>query len=72
MKRLIPLGIFGVLIVFLVIGLSLKPKEIPSPLIGKVAPTFSLPVLNQENQIFTPLGVSAAVQSTHFSMSSPR
>ncbi|NBY64141.1 MAG: DsbE family thiol:disulfide interchange protein [Betaproteobacteria bacterium] len=54
MKRLIPLGIFGVLIVFLVIGLSLKPKEIPSPLIGKVAPTFSLPVLNQENQIFTP------------------
>ena len=54
MKRLIPLGIFGVLIVFLVIGLGLKPKEIPSPLIGKVAPTFSLPVLNQENQIFTP------------------
>lgn len=54
MKRLIPLGIFGVLIVFLVIGLSLKPKEIPSPLIGKAAPTFSLPVLNQEGQIFTP------------------
>jgi len=54
MKRLIPLGIFGVLIVFLVIGLSLKPKEIPSPLIGKMAPTFLLPVLNQENQIFTP------------------
>ena len=54
MKRLIPLGIFGVLIVFLVIGLGLKPKEIPSPLIGKVAPTFSLPVLNQEGQIFTP------------------
>ena len=40
MKRLIPLGIFGVLIVFLVIGLGLKPKEIPSPLIGKAAPTF--------------------------------
>ncbi|MCF8194372.1 MAG: DsbE family thiol:disulfide interchange protein [Polynucleobacter sp.] len=54
MKRLIPLGIFGVLIVFLVIGLGLKPKEIPSPLIGKAAPTFSLPVLNQEGQIFTP------------------
>ena len=54
MKRLIPLGIFGVLIVFLVIGLGLKPKEIPSPLICKAAPTFSLPVLNQEGQIFTP------------------
>ena len=54
MKRLIPLGIFGVLIVFLVIGLGLKPKEIPSPLIGKAAPTFSLPVLNQVGQIFTP------------------
>ena len=36
------------------IGLGLKPKEIPSPLIGKAAPTFSLPVLNQEGQIFTP------------------
>jgi len=27
-------------------GLSLNPKEVPSPLIGKAAPEFSLPMLN--------------------------
>lgn len=48
MKR-IPLILFAVLMVFLVIGLSLKPKEIPSPFIGKVAPNFELPVLNQSS-----------------------
>jgi hypothetical protein len=32
MKKL-PLIIFAILVVFLVIGLSLKPKEIPSPFI---------------------------------------
>ena len=46
MKRyLIPLGVFAVLVAFLAIGLGLKPREIPSPLIDKPAPAFSLPVL---------------------------
>jgi cytochrome c biogenesis protein CcmG, thiol:disulfide interchange protein DsbE len=46
MKRyLIPLGVFVVLVAFLAIGLGLKPREIPSPLIDKPAPAFSLPVL---------------------------
>jgi cytochrome c biogenesis protein CcmG/thiol:disulfide interchange protein DsbE len=49
MKRL-PLIIFGILVVFLVIGLSLKPKEIPSPFIGKPAPAFELNVLNQSDR----------------------
>jgi cytochrome c biogenesis protein CcmG/thiol:disulfide interchange protein DsbE len=46
MKRyLIPLGIFLVLAVFLGVGLKLNPREVPSPLVGKAAPAFSLPTL---------------------------
>ncbi|QWF69430.1 DsbE family thiol:disulfide interchange protein [Methylomonas paludis] len=44
-KYLIPLLLFIVLAVFLAVGLNLNPKEIPSPLIGKPAPEFNLPVL---------------------------
>ncbi len=48
MKRyLVPLALFGVLVAFLAIGLRLNPREVPSPLIDKVAPTFSLPRLSQ-------------------------
>jgi cytochrome c biogenesis protein CcmG/thiol:disulfide interchange protein DsbE len=49
-KALIPLGIFIVLLVFLGIGLTRDPHEIPSPLIGKPAPTFTAPVLNKPGQ----------------------
>jgi len=54
MKRFLPLIIFGVLCVILVIGLQLNPKEIPSPLIGKSAPQFKLPILSQSSTTFTP------------------
>ena len=49
-KTYIPLGIFAVLLVFLGIGLTRDPHEIPSPLIGKPAPSFSAPVLDEPNQ----------------------
>jgi len=42
LKFLIPLAAFGVLAWFLYSGLSLNPREVPSPLIGKPAPAFSL------------------------------
>ena len=46
MKRyLIPLALFIVLAVFLAVGLNLKPHEVPSPLVGKPAPAFTLPLL---------------------------
>ncbi|MBI3529301.1 MAG: DsbE family thiol:disulfide interchange protein [Betaproteobacteria bacterium] len=45
MKRFLPLGIFLVLAVFLALGLSLDPREVPSPLIDKAAPAFRLPQL---------------------------
>ncbi|MFZ2121869.1 MAG: DsbE family thiol:disulfide interchange protein [Rhodoferax sp.] len=46
-KAYIPLGIFAVLLVFLAIGLTRDPHEIPSPLIGKPAPAFTAPVLGK-------------------------
>jgi cytochrome c biogenesis protein CcmG/thiol:disulfide interchange protein DsbE len=49
LKYLLPLGIFLGLVAFLVAGLSLNPKEVPSPLIGKPAPAFRLPLLENQN-----------------------
>jgi cytochrome c biogenesis protein CcmG, thiol:disulfide interchange protein DsbE len=43
---LVPLAAFAVLAMFLGRGLSLNPREVPSPLIGKPAPTFTLPRLD--------------------------
>lgn len=45
MKYLLPLVLFVALAVFLAIGLKLNPREIPSPLLDKPAPAFSLPIL---------------------------
>jgi len=39
----LPLLVFAVMAVFLAIGLTMDPREIPSPLIGKSVPDFSLP-----------------------------
>ncbi|MGB5081262.1 MAG: DsbE family thiol:disulfide interchange protein [Burkholderiales bacterium] len=39
----IPLLVFLVMVVLFAIGLTMNPREIPSPLIGKPAPEFSLP-----------------------------
>ncbi len=42
-KFLVPLAIFVAIGVFLGIGLTLDPREVPSPLIGKPVPEFDLP-----------------------------
>ena len=47
-RYLIPLGIFLVIAAFLGIGLSLNPREVPSPFIGKPAPPIDLPRLYEE------------------------
>jgi cytochrome c biogenesis protein CcmG, thiol:disulfide interchange protein DsbE len=52
-RYLLPLGIFIVIAVFLGIGLGLDPREVPSPLINKPAPAFSLPQLQQPTQSFS-------------------
>ncbi|NOR43021.1 MAG: DsbE family thiol:disulfide interchange protein [Gammaproteobacteria bacterium] len=48
LRRFMPLIIFSVLVIFLAVGLTLNPREVPSPLIGKPAPEFELPLLLQE------------------------
>jgi cytochrome c biogenesis protein CcmG, thiol:disulfide interchange protein DsbE len=48
MKRyLIPLAVFVLMAGFLAVGLKLNPREVPSPLVGKPAPTFELPQLRE-------------------------
>jgi len=53
-RYLWPLGIFLVLVVFLGIGLTLNPRELPSPLVGKAAPPFELPLLHEPTRKFSP------------------
>ncbi len=46
MKRTtLPLLVFVLLVALMAAGLTLRPTEVPSPLVGKPAPAFSLPLL---------------------------
>ena len=60
-RFLLPLGILVVLVGFLAAGLTLNPREVPSPLIGKPAPAFELPVLNQPDKRFVPTDMRGKV-----------
>lgn len=51
---LIPFLAFVVLVAFLAVGLKRDPREVPSPLINKPAPLFSLPQLHNAAQKFSP------------------
>ena len=53
-KFVIPLAIFGVLCVFLAIGLTKDPRQVPSPFIGKPAPAFTLAKLHEPDVKFSP------------------
>jgi cytochrome c biogenesis protein CcmG/thiol:disulfide interchange protein DsbE len=46
LRMLIPLAVFLVLVVFLYVGLFRDPREIPSPLVNKPAPAFTLAQLH--------------------------
>lgn len=50
LRYLLPLALFGVLLLFLWRGLSLNPREVPSPLIDKPAPKFHLPQLQDASK----------------------
>jgi cytochrome c biogenesis protein CcmG, thiol:disulfide interchange protein DsbE len=53
-KRVVwTLGIFIGLVALLAIGLRLNPREVPSPLIGKPAPPFDLPLLQAPDKRFS-------------------
>jgi len=57
---LIPLALFVVLAVFLGIGLNRNPHEVPSPLVGKPAPAFTLPQLDSDTP-FSPKDMAGQV-----------
>lgn len=52
-RYLVPLVLFLVLVVFLAIGLTRDPHEVPSPLINKAAPAFRLPQLKDPAKSFS-------------------
>lgn len=67
MKRfLLPLAIFVVMVGFLAVGLTLNPREVPSPLVGKAAPDFSLPQLHESEKVFSPKELAGKVWLLNF------
>jgi len=62
MKRfLIPLAAFFVLVIFLAIGLTRDPREVPSPLVGKPTPMFQLQQLANADKSFSPKDMQGKV-----------
>jgi cytochrome c biogenesis protein CcmG/thiol:disulfide interchange protein DsbE len=59
--RYLLLAGFGALVVLLGVGLGLNPREVPSPLINKPAPAFSLPQLHDADKTFSPADVRGKV-----------
>ncbi|HSV19210.1 MAG TPA: DsbE family thiol:disulfide interchange protein [Casimicrobiaceae bacterium] len=57
----IPLAVFAILVVFLAIGLTRDPREVPSPLIGKPAPAFRLAQLDQPDKLLGPADLRGQV-----------
>ncbi|GHA02344.1 cytochrome C-type biogenesis protein [Arenicella chitinivorans] len=53
-KFLIPLIIFIAITILLGIGLTMNPRAIPSTLIAKPAPNFTLPLLHDQATTFNP------------------
>ena len=53
LKYLVPVGLFAVLVGFLYVGLGRDKQTLPSPLIGKPAPLFELPRLEDPSQTFS-------------------
>ena len=67
MKRfLLPLAIFVVVVGFLAVGLKLDPREVPSPLVGRSAPDFSLPQLHDPEKVFSPKELTGKVWLLNF------
>jgi cytochrome c biogenesis protein CcmG, thiol:disulfide interchange protein DsbE len=61
MRFILPFVVFLVLAVFLFVGLNLNPREVPSPLVGKAAPSFVLPQLQSTSKPFSPADMKGKV-----------
>lgn len=55
------LGAFAALVVLLAVGLKLNPRDVPSPLVGKPAPTFNLPILATPDKTLGPKDMQGQV-----------
>ncbi|MGH8687346.1 MAG: DsbE family thiol:disulfide interchange protein [Burkholderiales bacterium] len=53
MRRAWIVAVFVALVLLLAVGLTLDPREVPSPLIGKPAPAFELPLLTEPGKRFS-------------------
>lgn len=58
----LPLGLFAAIAAFLGIGLTLNPREVPSPLIGREAPEFDLPPVKGRTTGFSSRSLKGEVQ----------
>jgi cytochrome c biogenesis protein CcmG/thiol:disulfide interchange protein DsbE len=59
--RYILVGGFFLLVALLGVGLTLDPREVPSPLVGKPAPVFELPQLHEPDKHFGPADMRGRV-----------
>ena len=60
-KLLVPLAAFAVLCAFLLVGLWRDPREVPSPLVGKPAPAFTLAQLHDPAKTLAPADLKGQV-----------
>lgn len=56
-----PLVGFALLVILLAVGLNLDPREVPSPLVGKPAPDFSLEQVGEPGKRFGPKDMAGKV-----------
>ena len=56
-----PLIGFVLLVVLLAVGLNLNPRDVPSPLVGKSAPVFTLARLDAPDKTFSPQDMKGQV-----------
>ncbi len=61
MRFILPFAVFMIAAIFLFIGLGLKPREVPSPLVGRPAPAFVLPQLHEPARQFSPQDMKGKV-----------
>lgn len=55
------LGGFAALVALLAVGLNLNPRDVPSPLVGKPAPTFTLSQLAEPDKSLSPKDMQGKV-----------
>ncbi|MDO8466082.1 MAG: DsbE family thiol:disulfide interchange protein [Gallionella sp.] len=61
MRFILPFVVFMIMAAFMYVGLGLNPREVPSPLVGKAAPAFTLPQLQEPSQQFSPQDMKGKV-----------